>query len=402
MNFDYSPVQVELRNSLTKYFEKNYSFENRQQYSSQSIGFSERVWQHFAQIGLLGLTVPVSYGGFCEVNESSLLSLEASNAVDAMWIMEIFGSVLCLEPYISSVVMGVGALLQAGSMKQKQDLIPKISAGQLRIACAILEPTSRYSYEHVAMNAKLECRDGSSNKSWLLTGLKSVVLCANSAHFFMVSARTSGEKSDTHGISLFCIPADTPGISLSSYPTHDGSRASDIAFDGVQVTEDNLVGKIDEGFDVIENMIARASAALCAEAVGVMSRLCDLTLRYLKTRQQFGVTIGNFQALQHRMADMIVATEQARSMAFLAAQSFANSDRKKKLRDVSAAKAYISSAGRLVAQEAIQMHGGIGVTNELSVGHYFKRMTLITHSFGDFNHHIGVVSDYLLLQSVNN
>jgi len=396
MNFDYSPVQTELQNGLTKYFSKNYSFDRRRVYSKETAGFSEQAWQHYADIGLLALSFPESYGGLSELAESDLVGLNAENAVDAMWIMEHFGATLCLEPYISTVVMGGGTLLVSGSKAQKSNLIPRIASGEVRVAVAIEEPDSRYCCEFVNTKATLIEGEPTAPKIWSICGVKCAVLSANSSQYLFVSARTSGSVADRKGISLFCIPVDTEGLSIFTYTTHDGGRASDVKLNNVRVSEDHLIGDLDDGIDIIENMLARANAALCAEAVGIMSTLCDLTLAYLKTRKQFGVPIGKFQALQHRMADMIVCTEQARSMGFLAAQAQHNPDIKKRLRDISAAKAYICRSGRLVGQEAIQIHGGMGVTDELSVGHYFKRLTLITQTWGDFNHHIGAVSDYLL------
>ena len=399
MNFKYSDIQVELQDSLNKYYAKSYDFEKRQHYSSVNPGFSELAWQHYANIGLLALTFPQSLGGLSEIEESTPTALLASNAIESMWIMEQMGASLCLEPYLTTVVMGGGTLLSHGSISQKSELIPKIASGELLITAALEEPSSRYSYTCVQTTATGVTRPANSPPAWLITGHKCAVLNASSAGMLFVSVRTAGSTKDRLGISMFCIPVDANGVSITSYITHDGLRASDIEFSEVLVTQEQLIGQLDLGIDVIEEMVARANSALCAEAVGIMSKLCNLTLDYLKTRQQFGVPIGKFQALQHRMADMIVSTEQARSMAFLAAQAHTCADKVKMLRDVSAAKAYICKYGRTVGQEAIQLHGGMGVTNELSVGHYFKRLTLITQTFGDFNQHIGVVSDYLTTQS---
>ena len=399
MNFKYSDIQIELQDSLSKYYAKNYGFENRQQYSTVDPGFSELAWKHYANIGLLALTFPQSLGGLSEIEESSVYALQAKNAIESMWIMEQMGASLCLEPYLSTVVMGGGTLLSYGSVSQKDDLIPRIASGELCIAAALEEPSSRYSNVYVGTRASPKAQTTNGPHSWLITGHKCAVLNASSAQFLFVSVRTAGTPKDRMGISLFCVPLDAKGVSLTTYTTHDGMRASDIEFNEVLVTNEQLIGELDLGIDVIEDMVARANSALCAEAVGIMSTLCKLTLDYLKTRQQFGVPIGKFQALQHRMADMIISTEQARSMAFLAAQAHTSADKMKKLRDVSAAKAYICKFGRAVGQEAIQLHGGMGVTNELSVGHYFKRLTLIAQTFGDFNQHIGVVSDYLATES---
>jgi alkylation response protein AidB-like acyl-CoA dehydrogenase len=218
------------------------------------------------------------------------------------------------------------------------------------------------------------------------------------ADHVIVSARTSAAVGERAGISLFVVPLSTPGLTLTHYKTHDSGAASDLVLDQVRVSEDQLLGQADQGWEILNDMIERANAALCAQAVGIMGKMCDLTLDYLKTRRQFGVPIGKFQALQHRMADMVISTEQARSMSIFAANAMGELDSSKRSRDISAAKAYICQAARQVGQEAIQLHGGMGVTNEMSIGHYFKKLTLITQTFGGLSEHVAVVSDYLLMQ----
>jgi len=394
MNFDYSEIQVSLQDSLQKYFSKNYTFDKRQAYSAEMHGFSNSAWSHYAEMGLLGLTFPEQYGGLKE-STNTLQGIE-ENAIDTMWIMEELGKTLCLEPYLTTVVMGGGTLLNDGTELQKTSHIPKIANGQLKISIAHQEPESRYDIQIVRTTATLKKDAPGAKKTWIINGKKSVVLNADCSDFLIVDARTDGDIRDSSGISLFLIPTSSSGVILSTYKTHDASRASDIEFRDVLVSEDDLISRAGEGLIVLQEMMGRANAALCAQAVGVMSKICDLTLDYLKTRKQFGVPIGKFQALQHRMADMIVSTEQARSMAIFSVKALTESDFEKRHRDLSAAKAYICRAGRAVGQEAIQLHGGMGVTNEMSVAHYFKKLTLITQTFGDFNFHIEKVSDYLL------
>ena len=394
MNFDYSEIQVSLQDSLQKYFAKNYTFDKRQAYSAENHGFSESAWSHYAEMGLLGLTFPEQYGGLKE-STNPLQGIE-ENAIDTMWIMEELGKTLCLEPYLTTVVMGGGTLLNDGTELQKTSLISKIANGQLKISIAHQETESRYDTQIVRTTATHKKEATGGKGAWTINGKKSVVLNADCSDFLIVVARTDGDVSDSSGISLFLIPTSSSGVILTTYKTHDGSRASDIEFRDVLVSEDDLISRVGEGLSALQDMMGRANAALCAQAVGVMSKICDLTLDYLKTRKQFGVPIGKFQALQHRMADMIVSTEQARSMAILSVKALTQSDFAKRQRDLSAAKAYICRAGREVGQEAIQLHGGMGVTNEMSVAHYFKKLTLITQTFGDFNFHIEKVSDYLL------
>ncbi len=418
MNFEYSEIQISLQDSLLKYFLKNYTFEKRQNFASQVSGFCDDAWKHYAEMGLLALTFPEQYGGLIDswvpqvqalTTETSGALGQASNvggphiantvdiAVDNMWVMECFGKTLCLEPYLSTVVMAGGALLHYGTEQQKSTLIPKIAIGELKIAIAYQEPESRYDTHCVSTLATLSELNLSGKKQWRVNGKKCVVLNANSADHIIVTARTSGDALDQSGISLFLIPTNAAGLSVMSYKTHDGSRASDIELKDVVVNEENLISVQGNGFRVLEDILGWTNAALCAEAVGIMSKICDLTLEYLKTRKQFGVPIGKFQALQHRMADMITSTEQARSMAILAVKAQSEVDLVKRQRDISAAKAYICRSGKEVGQEAIQLHGGMGVTHEMSVAHYFKRLTLITQTFGDFNYHISKVGEYLLM-----
>lgn len=380
MDFEYTEEQIGLQDSLKKVVAKNYPFDKRMQLSKTELGYSEEMWTTFAELGILALPFAEEYDG---LNGSS---------VDSMLVMEILGKSLSLEPYLTSVIIGAGVLSRFGIEKQKKTFLPKISAGQLKISFAHSEPTSRYEENNVSLKAT------NDQAYWVLNGVKSVVLNANSADYFLVTARTHGEQFDREGISVFLIPKTLDGVTITSYPLQDGGKAADIHFTNVKVETTALVGDLNKGITIIEAAHDLANAGLCAEAVGIMAALNEITLEYLKTRKQFGVPIGKFQALQHRMADMVLATEQARSMAILAAVSQESQiDQQERIKNTAAAKAYICKAARLVGQEAVQLHGGMGVTNELNTGHYFKRLTMISMTFGDFDHQIDKVSNSLLI-----
>lgn len=380
MDFEYTEEQIGLQDSLKKVVAKNYPFDKRMQLSQTELGYSEEMWATFAELGILALPFSDEYAG---LNGTS---------VDSMLVMEILGKCLSLEPYLTSIIISAGILSRYGNETQKKTFLPKLSSGELKISFAHSEPHNRYEENNVALSATQE------KNVWFLNGVKSVVLNANSADYLLVSARTSGNQLDRDGISVFLLPKSIEGITVTPYPLQDGGKAADIHFKNVKIEDTALVGTLNSGINVIEAAHDLANAGLCAEAVGIMSALNEITLEYLKTRKQFGVPIGKFQALQHRMADMVLATEQARSMAILAAVSQeSEGDVQDRIKNTAAAKAYICKAARLVGQEAIQLHGGMGVTNELNTGHYFKRLTMISMTFGDFDHEINKVSNSLLL-----
>jgi alkylation response protein AidB-like acyl-CoA dehydrogenase len=298
-----------------------------------------------------------------------------------MIVMEALGRALSVEPYLATAVMAARCIATAGTEDQKSYLLPRILDGSMRLACAFGEPGSRHDPAHVEATARL---DGGF---WVLNGSKSVVVHGAVADLLIVSARTAGGPTDRDGVSLFFVNPSEDGVMGRDYPTYDGMRAAEITLEDVHVSSDSLIGVADKGLPLIELTIDRAVAAVCAEAVGIMDSLYRLTLDYLKTRQQFGVPIGRFQALQHRMVDMFMNCEQARSMALLAAVKVDDEDPVERRRTVSAAKELIGRKGRDVAQEAIQLHGGIGMTDELIVGHYVKRLTAIGMQYGDADHH---------------
>jgi alkylation response protein AidB-like acyl-CoA dehydrogenase len=372
MDFNYTDEQNALRDTLSRFIAKDYGFEQRRALAKSAEGFSRAHWKQFAELGLTALPFHEDFGGM------------NGNAVDTMLVMEAFGRGLVLEPYLATVVVAGGLIRDAGSQAQKEELLPSIAGGELFMALAHYEPASRYETRHVASVAKA---DGAG---WKLSGAKGVVLGGGAADKLLVSART--EKD----ISLFLVDRAAPGVAVRSYMTQDGGRAAEIRLDNVVVNADALVGAKDGALPAIERALDYGIAALCAEAVGAMAALNEATLEYLKTRKQFGTPIGRFQALQHRMVDMVIATEQARSMATLAAVKADSPDAAERRRALSAAKAYIGQQARLVGQQAVQLHGGMGVVDELNVSHYFKRLTMIDLTFGNADHHLGLFSDSLL------
>jgi alkylation response protein AidB-like acyl-CoA dehydrogenase len=314
------------------------------------------------------------------------------DAFDALIVMEAFGRSLVTEPYLATVVLGGGLIADAGSEAQRAEWIPAIAAGEKLLAFAHGEPKARYAASHVETRAK---REGSS---WRIDGFKSVVLNAQSADALVVSARTAGDIGDRDGISLFLVDRDTPGVKLRPYVTQDGGRAADVTLAGVIVADEGRLGEAGMALPAIEAALDRANAALCAEALGIIDAMNEATLEYLKTRKQFGQAIGRFQALQHRMADMTIKAVEARSMAIVAASAIAETDATQRARHVSAAKAFIGQAARFVGQQAIQLHGAIGVTDELIVSHWFKRLTMINATFGDADFHLARFSDLMLAE----
>jgi alkylation response protein AidB-like acyl-CoA dehydrogenase len=361
VNFDYSEEQRLLADSVRRFVEKDYSFEARKRIVDSAQGWSEPVWKSMADIGLLGLALPVEHGGF------------GGRAVDLMSTMEAIGEALVVEPYLSTLV-GAMFVARAGSEAQKSRMLPVLAEGRLRMAFAHTEADSRYDLGRVSVAARRE------GDAWRVDGEKHVVLHAPAAHGIVVSARTP------RGISLLLVDRESPGTRLTAYRTLDGLRAADIAF---QDAAGELLGEEGAALPIMEEVVDYATALLCAEAVGAIRYANAATLEYLKTRQQFGVPIGSFQALQHRMVDMVISYEQARSMASLAcARVDAGLGAAERQRIVSAAKVRIADACRHVSQESVQLHGGMGMTEELKVSHTFRRLTMIAQQFGDADHHL--------------
>ena len=372
MDFDLSDDQRMLKDSVDRLIADKYSFEQRKKYMREPAGYSPAMWDQITEMGLLGLPFEETLGGF------------GGGSVETGIVMDAFGRGLVLEPYFATVVLGGGLLRRAASASVLGALAPKVAAGKLKLAFAHVERHSRYNLADVTTTA----RKDSSN--YVLDGAKSVVIHGDSADKIFVSARIAGERRARDGIALFLVDPATPGVSRRGYPTQDGQRAAEITFTNARVSADDLISE--NALPVIEHVIDEAIAALCAEAVGAMQSMQDLTLEYLKTRKQFGRPIGSFQVLQHRSVDMLVAVEQARSMALFAAVMAGEDNPIERRKAISAAKVQIGRSARHVGQEAIQLHGGIGMTNEYAVGHYFKRVTMIDQLYGDADTHLSFLA----------
>ena len=371
MNFDYNEEQQLLADSIGRFISRDYDFEARKKIVASKDGWSAKVWSTFAEMGLLGIPFDAELGGF------------GGGAVDLLSAMEAIGEGLVVEPFLPTVGLGAQLVARGGSEAQKKAILPAVIEGRLKMAFAHTEAGARYELAQVAASAK------KTGKVWVLDGEKHVVLGAPAADKLVVSARTAGKPADAKGISLFLVDREAAGVSLRPYVTVDETRAADVILKGVEVGDDALLGKQGEALALIEEVVDFATALVCAEAVGAMKQANDATLEYLKTRKQFGVPIGTFQALQHRMVDMVIDAEQARSMAYLACAKVdgeKNPEERKRL--VSAAKVKVADACRRVSQEAIQLHGGMGMTEELKVSHTFRRLTVIAQQFGDAGHHL--------------
>lgn len=373
MDFTLNEEQQMLADLVNRFVDKEYSFEARRKLAATSLGWSPQNWTTLSEMGLLALNVPEQFGG-----------MQAS-PIETMIVMEAFGRGLVLEPFLSSAMLGAGLISSAGSAEQQATLLPGIADGSIKTALATLEPGARFDLWNISTRV-----EGN-----VLNGRKGVVLHGDSADVLLVSARTSGRTTDTHGISLFAVSAKAPGVQIRSFPTLDGQRAAEITFDNVQLSKADKIGEIDTSFALLEATVDRGIFALCAEALGSMAQLTELTFDYLRTRKQFGKPIGSFQALQHRAADMLSAVEQARAMVYFAASRLDDADPRERRRAISAAKATIGCSGRFIGQQAVQLHGGMGMTDELSVSWYFKRLTCIDMTWGNTEHHVELYGAYL-------
>src|ERR1700710_364861 len=374
MDFDLSEEQRLLKDSVDGLLGNSYDFDQRKKYGAEKGGWSKTVWNKLAEQGLLGLPFSEDDGGF------------GAGAVETMIVMEALGKALLLEPYLSTVVLGGGFLRRGGSAEQKAAHIPGIIDGSKTMAFAQLEKNSRYDLNDVATSAKKK-GDG-----WVIDGEKFVVLNGEGADTLVVTARTKGGQRDTTGIGVFLVPGNAKGVTKKGYPTQDGLHAADITFTGVEVGADAAICDPENALPLIERVVDEARTALCAEAVGAMDESLKSTVEYLKTRKQFGVAIGTFQTLQHRAADMFVAVEQARSMSMFATMASDFDSAKERATAVAAAKVQIGKSLKFVGQQAIQLHGGIGMTMEAKIGHYFKRLTMNENTVGDSDYHLSRVT----------
>ena len=358
MNFDYNEEQQLLADSVRRFLQKDYDFEARKKILAAPGGWSPKVWATLADMGLTGLPLPADYGGF------------GGGAVDLMGVMEAFGEALVVEPYVPTL-LGALFVARGGSSEQKNAVLPSVVEGKLRLAFAHTEAGARYDIAHVQTLAR------AAGAAWVLEGEKRIVLGAPIAQKWVVSATAGSE------VALFLVDANDTAVETKAYRTLDELSAADLVFAGTRAE------RLEGGITLIEEMTDFATALVCAEAVGAIKSACDATLEYLKTRKQFGVPIGTFQALQHRIVDMYISHEQARSMACLAcSKSDQSSDARERARAVSAAKIKIADAARHVSQEAVQLHGGMGMSEELKVSHTFRRLTLMAQQFGDADHHL--------------
>jgi len=366
MDFEYSEEQQLLADSVQRFMQKGYDFESRKKIVASDAGCSEEVWRTFAEMGLLGIPLPQDHGGF------------GGGALDLMAVMEAFGEGLVIEPYLATVGLGAQFIARAGAKAQKKAILPAVAEGRMKLAFAHTEPKARYNLGQVETVAT------QNEGGWSLSGEKKVALGAPLADKLVVSAATGKRR-----YSLFLIDRTAPGVEVKPYRTFDEMRAGDVTLENVQVDKKAMLGKKGSGLALVDEVVDFATALLCAEAVGVIKSANESTLEYLKTRKQFGVTIGTFQALQHRMVDMFITGEQARSMACLAAsKADAAVDADDRRRAMSAAKIKIADACRHISQESIQLHGGMGMSEELKVSHSFRRLTMIAQQFGDADHHL--------------
>ena len=368
MDFNHTDDRRMLAETINRFIRDQYGIEKRNEAAQSDAGFDREAWAQFAELGLIGGMFSEDDGGF------------GGQGFDLAVVFEELGRGLVVEPFLASAVLAGGLIAKLGKGAQR-DLIEEIMAGSCLATLAHGEPDSRYDLEYIEATAK------KSDDGWVLNGLKSAALYADTADTLIVSARTSGKAGDQDGISLFLVDPKAPGVALRVSPTVEGSRVADVRLSDVTVSADAMLGEEDQAFAALEEVVGRGVLALCAEALGAMETVKEQTLEYLRTRMQFGAPIGRFQALQHRMADLLLEIEQARSSVINAAAAL-DGDRLTREKALSAAKYQIGRIGRMVAEESIQMHGGIGMAWELAVPHFAKRLVMIDHYFGDTDHHL--------------
>jgi alkylation response protein AidB-like acyl-CoA dehydrogenase len=370
MDLQYSPEQLQLRESVERFVRDEYDFARRRKLTASDAGYDESCWQRYADFGWLAVPFSEDDGGI------------GGDATDVGIVMEGVGRGLLLEPYLANVVLAGGMLSALGTAGQKAQWLAPMMTGEKKLALAYAESASRHD---LARHATRATREGGQ---FLVDGKKSFVYGGAEADAFVVVVRTSGGQADAMGLSALLVPADAKGVTIKRYAMHDGNRAADVSFEQVSVDAGSLLGTEGDAFGALEAVIDHGIAAIASEAVGAMSTLVDMTLDYLKTRSQFGRPIGTNQALQHRMVDMHIALDEARSMALYGALMLAEPDAAERRKALSATKIEIDRTARLVGQEAVQLHGAMGVTEEFAVGHYFKRLSMIGVTFGDMSWHL--------------
>jgi alkylation response protein AidB-like acyl-CoA dehydrogenase len=370
LDFEFSDEQRQLRDTVERYLGDRYGFDRYKAIKASAAGWDPEIWRGLADLGVLAITVPTEQGGL------------GFGPLETLAMMGDCGRSLLLEPLLSSAVIATAALRPFAGETAAAEMLTGMGTGAKIAVLAHFESGARFESQWVSTRARR------SGESYSLEGHKAVVMHATAADTLLVSARTSGEAGDAQGVSLFLVPRTAPGLVLDAYPTIDGQRAADVYLQGVEVPAAGRLGTEGAALAPIEAALDIGLAALCADAVGVMQALLDATIEYVRTRQQFGQPIGRFQALQHRIADMLIHLEQARSMSYLAALRCTDEDVGERRRALSAAKAVIGQAGRFVGQQAVQLHGGMGMTDELKVSHWFKRLTAAQLMFGDSDAHL--------------
>jgi alkylation response protein AidB-like acyl-CoA dehydrogenase len=370
MNFSFTEEQTLLRDSLAAYLADHYDFDKRRAATRSPVGWRPEVWKAFAEeLGILGATFAEDLGGL------------GGGPTEAMVIMEELGKALVVEPYLDTVIIG-GGFLARSHHPRAGELIGQIVAGEATFAFAAAEPQGRYNWADLTTTARKQ------GAGYVLSGHKAVVVGAPWATHLIVTARTGGAQRDAGGVSAFLVEKGASGVVTRDYPTVDGQRASEVFFESVAVGAEALIGPEGEGLPLVETVVDDATAALCGEACGVLRRLHEGTVEYTKQRKQFGQPISQFQVLQHRMVDMFIQLEQSISMTYMATIRLSEADAAARVKAVSAAKVQIGRACRFVGQNAIQLHGGVGMTDEMAIGHYFKRATMIESQLGNTDHHL--------------
>ncbi len=369
MNFELSEEQQLIQDSVAKFVQDNYALEERQKLVAGKTGFSAEHWSTMAELGWLGLTVNEADGGF------------GGNQIDTMLVMEQFGKGLVLEPFFASIVLGARALGLGGSEALRAELMPGIIDGSRQLALAYAEEQSRFDLDDVVTHAKV---DGSD---FVINGTKCMVQSAATADQIIVSARTSGGQTDRGGISLFVVDASADGVQVTGFPTVDGLQSAEVKLTDVAVPADRLIGDLDQGYAILEAVAMDGILAVSAEAVGAMEMLYKDTVEYISEREQFDHPLSDFQVLQHRMVDMFMEYEQCKSLLYRATLEAVQGGTEA-MRTVHALKHYVGKAGVMIGENAVQSHGGMGVTEELRIGHFFKRLLVIDAQFGNSDYHL--------------
>ena len=369
MNFDLSEEQQLLKDSVERFVNDNYDLDTRQTLSKNDAGFSDTYWQTMAELGWLGVTVPEAHGGF------------GGNQADTMVLMEAFGQGLVLEPFFASAILGTRAIVSGGSPGLRSKLLPDMVSGSCQLGLAYAEEQSRFDLEDVITRATAQ------DSGFVISGRKSMVQHGGSADQLVVSTRTSGGQRDKNGITLFLVDTKAEGVTVESFPTVDGQQASEVTFENVYVSADNMLGELDQGFTLLQDIAIDGILALAAEAVGAMEILYKDTVAYTQEREQFDHSLADFQVLQHRMVDMFMEYEQCKSMLYRATLEVVQNGRDA-MRTVHALKYMVGKVGTFIGENAVQLHGGMGVTEELRIGHYFKRLLVIDAQFGNSDHHL--------------